>query len=1024
MKRIFFSIILIFYVLSLSAQETRHTEHESTLFEKGTYFFEQGLYLQSREFLNDFLSLSPETIHEKSKIMEAEFMLAKGALFLDLTEGELLLSRFSKKYAPEKKAQEALLGLADYYFASKVYQEAIAYYSQIDTAQLNDTEKHTLLYKRGYAYFVKNDTLNSYNDFKKIKSKENDYQKKANYYLGIISFKNGKYEQALDFFENAKGEKEFDEVVPYYQSQIHFALQDYNNVILVGTKALQSKKITTYETEINQLVGKAFFEKEKYNDALPYFENFERDAEELRAQDLYQVAYTRYKTRHYDKAIQTFEELKNVKSELGQNSLFILANSYLKKGDKTSARNAFAGASRLSYDRDIQKESNFQYGKLSYDQGFDRDAISAFQRIGSASKHYLEAQKLLTTIFLNTQDYDRAMSLIESMPEKTPDMEMAYQKITYLKGVELFNDNKFDDSKKYLNISIDNSVDDILKALAIFRIGEIYHKEENYYDSSRNFLKFNELARNTPNLPMESSLYMSDYILGYNYLKMKEYLKASIHFDNSIQGIIDKWKKITSNDIKNRVFPDAILRAGDSHFNKNNYKDALSYYQTSINYKYQGYDYALFQKARILGVQGHKIDQIAALETLNTELPNSPYIDDALYLLGRTYFREGNYDKAEVVTYELVTKHKETSNLINKGYLLLGLINYNQNELENALKYYEATAVKNPTEGEMTSALKSIEEIYVDMNNPEGFIDFKERVLGQEVTNDDKENLVFKSGELQYEAGNIEGAIGGYTKYINQYPNGKYILQAYYNRAESHLFQKNYPSALLDYEFVIAKGNSGLYEKALTKASNISYNYLENFEKAYNHYAALSKVASDEDKKLEANLGALRSAYRINLTDGIYDAADNVINHQKATEAQKATAHFFKAKTAMTLDDYDIALTHFRVAAKQSNVQGAESRYQISYIYYLQRELNIARELCMAHLKTSKNYETWVAKGLLLLSDIAFEQGDLFNARAALETLIENYKSDKNPNIIEAAKEKLSIISELESDESRIIPEE
>ncbi len=1021
MKRFIFSLAFLLICLIVSAQETKTSEYEHALFQKGKEFYEEGLYLQSREVLNQFLEYHPEALNANSKIMLAELMLAKSAIYLDLTEGELLMSNFSLKYAPEKLSQEAILELADYYFKTKVYKQAIDYYSKVDTTNLDQSEKVSLSFRRGYAYYTRSDHLN---DFKSIQKGDHPYKQKANYYLGVMSFKNGDYEKSLDYFENSKGDKDFDKVIPYYKSQIYFAIQDYNNVISTGEKALSSKNGIEYQTELNQLVGKAYFEKGQFENALPYMEKFEVEAEELRAQDLYQVAFTRYKTGHYDKAIETFEELKNVDSELGQNSLFILANSYLKKGDKNAARNTFAGAARMSYDNEIQKESNYQYGKLSYEQGFDREALAAFQRVYSDSKNYAEAQELLSKIFLNTKDYDKAISLMESMPNKTPSIKEAYEKVTYLKGVELFNDNKFDASKIYLNKSIQNSVDQNTKALSIFRLGEIAHKEKDYHNSSVKFLEFNELARGNNDLPQESSLYMSDYILGYNYLKQKNYQFAAIHFNNSTKGMIDNWSKISSEDIKGKVFPDAILRTGDSHFNKNNYKDALSYYQTSINYKYPGHDYALFQKARIQGVQGYKTDQIASLNALIKDLPNSPFRDDAMYLLGKTYFSEGNYDQAEVRIYEMVTEYEKTSNLINKGYLLLGLINYNQNEPDNALKYYEATCVNNPTEGELNSALKSIEEIYVDNNNPEGFIDFKERVLGQTVSNDDREELVFKAGELQYESGNLAAAISGYTKYINKYPNGKYNLQAHYNRAESHLAQKQYAEALPDYEHVISKGNSGLYEKSLTKASNISYNYLENFEKAYNHYTALSKVASDEDKKFEANLGALRSAYRIGLTDGIYESADNVINSGKATEAQKATAHYFKAKTAFNLDDFDIALIHFRESARQSNVQGAESRYQIAYIYYLQRELNIARELCMSHLKTSKNYEMWVAKGLILLSDISFEQGDLFNSRAALETLIENYSSDKNPEIIQEAKEKLVVISELESEESRIIPED
>jgi ATP/maltotriose-dependent transcriptional regulator MalT len=79
--------------------------------------------------------------------------------------------------------------------------------------------------------------------------------------------------------------------------------------------------------------------------------------------------------------------------------------------------------------------------------------------------------------------------------------------------------------------------------------------------------------------------------------------------------------------------------------------------------------------------------------------------------------------------------------------------------------------------------------------------------------------------------------------------------------------------------------------------------------------------------------------------------------------------------------------------------------------------------LCMAHLKKSKNYESWVARGLVLLSDIAFEQGDLFNARAALETLIENYKNPDDQGIIGTAKAKLATIAAKEGEGSRIIPE-
>ncbi len=874
MKKTIAFFISMLWLTIIFSQVSQSYPFQERLFYKGQNFYEEGLYLQARETLNKYLlKRVGKTDASSIRIMLAELMLAKGAIMIDLDEGELLMENFHRKYAPEKISQEALFNMAEFYFDSKIYKESISYYDLVDTTHLSEEEKNSLFFKRGYAHYTRKDSGNANRDFSYLNDRENNYKENANYYLGIISFGKKDYESSLEYFEKAKGKKEYDPVIPYYQTQIHFALEDYDEVIEVGKEALSSKKKIEYPTEINQLVGKSYFEKEQYYEALPYLEKFESDAEELRAQDLYQVAYTRYKSGRYDKAIETFEELKNVKSELGQNSLFILANSYLKKGDKTSARNAFSGASKLPYDSEIQRESNFQYAKLSYDQGFDREAIDALRRVDLQDSNHTEAQRLLTNIFMSTKDYDRAINQMESMGNKSNELKNAYQKVTYYKGVELFNDNRFEASKNYLNKSIENSVSDQMKAAAVFRLGEIEYKLENHTESASHLLRFNEMAKGMDNLPEESSLYMSDYILGYNYMKLEKFDFAGIHFNNSINGMIDNWKKIESKEIKSIIFPDAILRGGDSHFNQNLYTEAIKLYQTSVQYKYPGYDYALFQKARILGVQGHKIDQVAALTTLTEELPDSPYRDDALFLLGKTYVSEGQFDKAEVAIYELVSEYSEKSNLINKGFLLLGLINYNQNEPENALKYYEATCVNNPTEGELNSALKSIQEIYVDLNNPEGFIDFKERVLGQTVSNDDKENLVYNSGEMQYESGNYPGAIESYTKYINSYPNGKYILQAYYNRAESHLANSRYAEALPDYDFVISKGNSGLYEKSLVKASKISYNSLEDFAKSYNYYSALTKVASNDDLKFEAQLGALRSAYRIGLTEGIYTSA-------------------------------------------------------------------------------------------------------------------------------------------------------
>ncbi len=1023
MKKCLASIFTMMIITLASAQETSLYDIKLNDFHDGKNFFEEGLYLQAKSSLEGFIDMNRNHSNNTVQIQEAELMIAKSSIYMRMNDGEQLLLSFIRKYHPEKVALDAIMELAEYYFDNKMYQESIRYYEMLDGNELDNNTKAKVKFKQGYAYFVKDEKAKAKEAFTSIQYLKGPHYEETNYYLGILAFEDNEYDTAISAFKNANTRGKYNKVVPYYLCQIHFANGEFDDVIEIGEEALDSKDEIDYENSVVHLVAKSYFELNQYGKALPYFEIYSNNAKKLRAQDLYQVAFTRYKMGQYEGAIKDFEELKTSDNEMGQNALYNLGDSYLKNGDKFSARNAFYGASKKDYDEEIQKESHYLYAKLSYDLGFDREAIAALQNIPATSPYHVESQEMLGRIFMNTKDYDKAIQMMESIPNKTATIKEAYQKVTFFKGVQLFNDNNFNESKIYLNMSLKTTPNVMNKAQAQYYLGEIAHKQKQYDKSIQYLNEFINMAKGYFGLPEETSIEMANYIQGYNYLKKKNYSKSGSFFDNTISGLINSWDESLNDDIKIRIFPDAVLRAGDAYFMLKNYDKSLSYYQTSINYKYQGYDYALFQKARIEYVRGNTIDQVTSLKILSNDLPNSTYADDALLQLGTTYFRERQFGLAESTTLKLVNNYKQTSNLVNKGYILLGLVSFNQNDSEKSLMYYEKVFANNPTQEEQATALQSIREIYIDNNNPDGFIDFQERVLGKEVSTEDREAITYRAAELQYENSEFEAAIAAYTKYINKYPNGLYTLQAHYNRGESHLASKSYSSALPDYDYVVSKGNSSFYEKALTKAASISYNYNKSFRKAYDYYAALAKVATDDDKKFDAHLGALRSAFKSGYKSGVYSSADDVIKSDKSTNEQKSTAHFYKAKMALDADDYNTALVHFRSSSNSNNAQGAESRYQIAYIYYLQRDLTVARELCMAHLKKSKNYESWVARGLLLLSDITFEQGDLFNARAALETLIENYDDTNDPGIIDTAKEKLKKIEERESDDSRIIPE-
>ncbi|MEL6845332.1 MAG: tetratricopeptide repeat protein, partial [Bacteroidota bacterium] len=257
------------------------------------------------------------------------------------------------------------------------------------------------------------------------------------------------------------------------------------------------------------------------------------------------------------------------------------------------------------------------------------------------------------------------------------------------------------------------------------------------------------------------------------------------------------------------------------------------------------------------------------------------------------------------------------------------------------------------------------------------------------------------------------------NRYLTSYPNGRNSLNAYYNRAESYAVQRDYSNALKDYETVIGRGQSKYYAKALNKAALIAYNHEEDFNKSYDYYTRLEQVASSEDQVFDAQLGALRSAYRTNRPNEINAMARKVVNNPRATDDQKATAYFYMGKYDFDRKNYDAALASFNQVTRLSdNEQTAEARYDIAYIYYVQRELETAKQICINANKESSSYPYWVANSVILLSDILAEQGDLFNARAALEGLIENYDGDAE--LVATAREKLARLNSQSASSSRL----
>jgi TolA-binding protein len=1001
-----FSLFLLLAALALHAQQTSVFTEATLAHKRGVDFFNQNLYgLAQKEFRAAMGYLRPVNEPEwKALKTDSELYHAKCAVRLGQPEAEKLVLDFLRENSPSPVASQAALEIGDYYFNKKEYDKALTYYDLAPDG--SGASRDEIRFKKGYSYFVSKQFGLAKTQFTPLKENaRSEWYAPANYYYGCCAFFEGKYDDAAKAFARCEQSDKYKTAVPYYLTQIYAAQKNYDKVISYGAVKAKDTNVKN-RAEINQLVGQAYYERGDYKSAMPYLEFAAKNGAPLRPSDYYQLGYSQYQNGYYKPAIDNFEQLTKQDSVLGQNGLYHLGDCYIRTKNKFNARNAFGQAASMNYDKSVKEDALFNYAKLSYELKFDRDAIDALQRINSTSKYYEDAQALMSEVFLNTRDYDRAIATLESVKNRTPRLNETYQKVAFYRALQLYQNGQKDEARRYFNKSLEFPLDKKTAALCSFWLGSISNEAGEYKNSKQHMSAFFNAAKPYANeLPEESSLSMCNYIQGYNNMKLNDYKAALVNFKAAVDGF--KKSNTTNEQIRSAVLGDAVLRSGDCYFKNNQYNEAIAQYDEAVKKKYEGFEYALYQKAIILGLKGNRIDKIVALESLVEDYPKSSYTDEALFQLGDTYLDLEKYDKAIPPFRRIVSDFKGKSTLINPALLKLGLISINQGNSTTAINYFKQVFANNPESDEAKQALDALRDIYKDLNRPDEYYAFVESVPGYgNVSSTSKDSTFYESAEAQYNSARYQQAIDGFTNYLAKYPNGRNALNAYFLRGESYSALKQYEKALKDYVAVIGKGDSKVLPKAAEKAALIAYNSTKDYGQAFEYARKWENAAMTEQSRFDAQIVALKAAYQTNNSVAVSEYAQKVNASRLASQDQLAIANFYSGKMAYDKGDYARAYPALQSVTENTTTDiMAEAYHYRGQILYKQKKYAEAEELITDANKASAGYDDWIARNLILLSDVYADQGDKNSAMAALEAVLENYAGE-DKNIVPLARQK------------------
>ncbi|MDB5226833.1 MAG: hypothetical protein JWN78_1026 [Bacteroidota bacterium] len=1020
MRKIASYYILTFCIFQITFSQATYKQTDILKqYKEAEELINLGKYAVAYPLLQEFVKNYENKTLDKSNLIFADAVFYKALCEKETGSPEARkdLQDFANNFKGHPKTNNAYFHLGDLAYVASDYKGALEYFDKVDENSLSGKDVAEFQFKRAFSNFALKKFSVARGYFNQIAAnKKHPYNEEGYYYGGLSSYYLKDYKSAIKSFLVLENSKKYGKVVPYYIAAIKFNDKDYKGVVDYAEPKLNQN--VSYSNDLAHLVGRSYYELQNYDKALIYLEQYTQNASKVSPEDYYELGYVQAQKGMCDKAIANLVQLSPLQTALGQNAMFLLGQCYQKTGDKTNARTAFLQAARMNFDKNIQEESWFQYGKLSYELEYTNDALVSlknFIQTYPKSKYFIEANELLADIFLMTRNYEEAMSTIDNLPTKSQKLLDAYQKMAYYRGVENYNDYKFDQAELFFDKSLKYPNSKSIEALCYYWKADIAHQKANYDRSISLLNKFLPLSSSvSPEHSDKVNTGTGNYLQGYNYFKKKDYNNADNYFHKAVAAL----KNDANITNRQNVYPDAVIRLADCYFMQKEYKLSSQYYDEVIKANALGADYALYQRSIIDGLDGNYNNKIAGMKSLVARFPNSAFADDAIMQVGNTYMAQDKNDEA-IETFKSLFVKSPRSDQIPEAYLKLGLIYFNRDSYDESLNWYQRVLQYYSNTPASNEAMLAIKEIYIAKGDPNGYITYANKYPNSKVTASEADSILYLAAENQFFKGNMDKALAGFTEYLQKFPNGFFALQANFYRAECLFTKQDFTNALKGYEYVFGQSQNRFTERALARAANINYYDLRNYARSYELYVKLQSVATLDENKRESLIGLMRTSFFLNKYQESSDYVTKVAALPGLPEFYKAEMAYYKGMSLYNLKDYDKALKELEFVTKTANnEQAAESKYTTAKIYYLKGNKKQAEKESNEYLDKYPSYQYYLGKTFILLSDIYSDDKKFLQAKATLQSLLDNYTEDDD--VKAEAKKKLEVIMQSEMDNSKL----
>ena len=969
-----------------AAQESKH-------FREALRLYDYGMYSRSRLYF--------EELNDKVQSSDPEGY----AVLCDVRQRVPGYHRVMTVFI-EKNPQSYVIPAIRYahalnLFDAQDYKSAGEALNEVKYKHLSRSQRVEFIFKKSYCAMETGDLQDALKGFKEVEALPmSDYTAPSRYAIGFINYGLKNFKEAIAWFEKSSKDARFAEQSAYYLMECRFMLGDHKYVTEHGEE-MYAKAPQERRPQLSRIISESWLVLGDADKARKYMDlNLIEGGQASGRADWFYRGSVLYAVKEYAGAIDNFCMMGERRDSIGQIASYQLGYSYIQMKNKVAALNAFRDASALRYNADVAEDAYFNYAKLAFDLNNDSsvfyDYLKKYSDRGKGERIY----SYIAVAALQNRDYAGALGAYDKIDYLDGDMRYNYMKANYLRAEQLIDRGSYRKAIPCLKAAAyysDRS--SRFNQLARFWLAESYYRNDQYAMSREGFT---DLYNTSALYGMPESGLLA-YNIAYCYYKEGNYAAARKWFGEYLAEKSVKYRK------------DALERKGDCHFIEKDYKGACAAYDLVLRDYFDVNDiYPYYQSALSCGLAKNVDRKISLLSNVLEASPESEFYPEAMYELGRSYAvneEDGNAFRC----FNMIAEHVKDSTFVAKAYIEMGSISRNQSQFNEALAYYKTVVEKMPLSGYAEDALIAIESIYQTRNEPEEYLAYIETIgKGATKTADEKEIMIFNAAEQIFLSENYNKALVSLQSYLDKYPDGKFGYKADFYMAESYKSLGKMEQACDSYRKVISDGEGSFVELSMLNFASISYK-LERWEDAYGGYSSLYSTAQLENNTFTALTGMMRSAYMGHDWINAIANAERLMDDGRSDDQIRLEADYVRAKSYLATSRRETAYDILgRIARDLSHPYGAEAAYLIILDCYDRGDFTSVENKVYEFADSGSSHNYWLAKSFVVLGDSFVERGDLKQAEATFESILEGYTPQGNDDdVVESVNLRLVKLQEL-----------